>query len=82
MQNLHSNFPDFDETLLSSIGGINKVLKTLEAVRQQKAEIIHGKNNTLLETAQINHLRALDKIQQELSSSRTTLKNSTSEQLL
>lgn len=82
LQNLHSNFPDFDETLLSSIGGINKVLKTLEAVRQQKAEIIHGKNNTLLETAQINHLRALDKIQQELSSSRTTLKNSTSEQLL
>lgn len=82
LQNLHSNFPDFDETLLSSIGGINKVLKMLEAVRQQKAEIIHGKNNTLLETAQINHLRALDKIQQELSSSRTTLKNSTSEQLL
>ena len=82
LQNLHSNFPDFDETLLSSIGGINKVLKTLEAVRQQKAEIIHGGNNTLLETAQINHLRALDKIQQELSSSRTTLKNSTSEQLL
>ena len=82
LQNLHSNFPDFDETLLSSIGGINKVLKTLEAVQQQKAEIIHGKNNTLLETAQINHLRALDKIQQELSSSRTTLKNSTSEQLL
>lgn len=82
LQNLHSHFPDFDETLLSSIGGINKVLKTLEAVRQQKAEIIHGKNNTLLETAQINHLRALDKIQQELSSSRTTLKNSTSEQLL
>lgn len=82
LQNLHNNFPDFDETLLSSIGGINKVLKTLEAVRQQKAEIIHGKNNTLLETAQINHLRALDKIQQELSSSRTTLKNSTSEQLL
>ena len=82
LQNLHSNFPDFDETLLSSIGGINKVLKTLEAVRQQKAEIIHGRNNTLLETAQINHLRALDKIQQELSSSRTTLKNSTSEQLL
>ena len=82
LQNLHSNFPDFDETLLSSIGGINKVLKTLEAVRQQKAEIIHGKYNTLLETAQINHLRALDKIQQELSSSRTTLKNSTSEQLL
>ena len=82
LQNLHSNFPDFDETLLSSIGGINKVLKTLEAVRQQKAEIIHSKNNTLLETAQINHLRALDKIQQELSSSRTTLKNSTSEQLL
>ena len=82
LQNLHSNFPDFDETLLSSIGGINKVLKTLEAVRQQKAEIIHGKNKTLLETAQINHLRALDKIQQELSSSRTTLKNSTSEQLL
>lgn len=82
LQNLHSNFPDFDETLLSPIGGINKVLKTLEAVRQQKAEIIHGKNNTLLETAQINHLRALDKIQQELSSSRTTLKNSTSEQLL
>lgn len=82
LQNLHSNFPDFDETLLSSIGGISKVLKTLEAVRQQKAEIIHGKNNTLLETAQINHLRALDKIQQELSSSRTTLKNSTSEQLL
>ena len=82
LQNLHSNFPDFDETLLSSIGGINKVLKTLEAVRQQKAEIIHGKNNTLLETAQINPLRALDKIQQELSSSRTTLKNSTSEQLL
>lgn len=82
LQNLHSSFPDFDETLLSSIGGINKVLKTLEAVRQQKAEIIHGKNNTLLETAQINHLRALDKIQQELSSSRTTLKNSTSEQLL
>ena len=82
LQNLHSNFPDFDETLLSSIGGINKVLKTLEAVRQQKAEIIHGKNNPLLETAQINHLRALDKIQQELSSSRTTLKNSTSEQLL
>lgn len=82
LQNLHSNFPDFDETLLSSIGGINKVLKTLEAVRQQKAEIIHGKNNTLLETAQINHLRALDKIQQELSSSHTTLKNSTSEQLL
>ena len=82
LQNLHSNFPDFDETLLSSIGGISKVLKTLEAVRQQKAEIIHGRNNTLLETAQINHLRALDKIQQELSSSRTTLKNSTSEQLL
>lgn len=82
LQNLHSNFPDFDETLLSSIGGISKVLKTLEAVRQQKAEIIHGKNNTLLEAAQINHLRALDKIQQELSSSRTTLKNSTSEQLL
>lgn len=82
LQNLHSNFPDFDETLLSSIGGINKVLKMLEAVRQQKAEIIHGKNNTLLEPAQINHLRALDKIQQELSSSRTTLKNSTSEQLL
>lgn len=82
LQNLHSHFPDFDETLLSSVGGINKVLKTLEAVRQQKAEIIHGKNNTLLETAQINHLRALDKIQQELSSSRTTLKNSTSEQLL
>lgn len=82
LQDLHSNFPDFDETLLSSIGGISKVLKTLEAVRQQKAEIIHGKNNTLLETAQINHLRALDKIQQELSSSRTTLKNSTSEQLL
>lgn len=82
LQNLHSHFPDFDETLLSSIGGINKVLKTLEAVRQQKAEIIHGRNNTLLETAQINHLRALDKIQQELSSSRTTLKNSTSEQLL
>lgn len=82
LQNLHSNFPDFDEALLSSIGGINKVLKTLEAVRQQKAEIIHGRNNTLLETAQINHLRALDKIQQELSSSRTTLKNSTSEQLL
>lgn len=82
LQNLHSNFPDFDETLLSSIGGISKVLKTLEAVRQQKAEIIHGKNNTLLETAQINHLRALDKIQQELFSSRTTLKNSTSEQLL
>ena len=82
LQNLHSNVPDFDETLLSSIGGISKVLKTLEAVRQQKAEIIHGKNNTLLETAQINHLRALDKIQQELSSSRTTLKNSTSEQLL
>lgn len=82
LQNLHSNFLDFDETLLSSIGGISKVLKTLEAVRQQKAEIIHGKNNTLLETAQINHLRALDKIQQELSSSRTTLKNSTSEQLL
>lgn len=82
LQNLHNNFPDFDETLLSSIGGISKVLKTLEAVRQQKAEIIHGKNNTLLETAQINHLRALDKIQQELSSSRTTLKNSTSEQLL
>ena len=82
LQNLHSNFPDFDETLLTSIGGINKVLKTLEAVRQQKAEIIHGRNNTLLETAQINHLRALDKIQQELSSSRTTLKNSTSEQLL
>lgn len=82
LQNLHSNFPDFDETLLSSIGGINKVLKMLEAVRQQKAEIIHGKNNTLLETAQINHLRALDKIQQELSPSRTTLKNSTSEQLL
>lgn len=82
LQNLHSNFPDFDETLLSSIGGISKVLKTLEAVRQQKAEIIHGKNNTLLETAQINHLRALDKIQQELSSGRTTLKNSTSEQLL
>lgn len=82
LQNLHSHFPDFDETLLSSVGGINKVLKTLEAVRQQKAEIIHGRNNTLLETAQINHLRALDKIQQELSSSRTTLKNSTSEQLL
>lgn len=82
LQNLHNNFPDFDETLLSSIGGINKVLKTLEAVRQQKAEIIQGRNNTLLETAQINHLRALDKIQQELSSSRTTLKNSTSEQLL
>lgn len=82
LQNLHNNFPDFGETLLSSIGGINKVLKTLEAVRQQKAEIIHGRNNTLLETAQINHLRALDKIQQELSSSRTTLKNSTSEQLL
>lgn len=82
LQNLRNNFPDFDETLLSSIGGISKVLKTLEAVRQQKAEIIHGKNNTLLETAQINHLRALDKIQQELSSSRTTLKNSTSEQLL
>lgn len=82
LQNLHSHFPDFDETLLSSIGGINKVLKTLEAVRQQKAEIIHGRNNTLLETAQINHLRALDKIQQELSSSRTTLQNSTSEQLL
>lgn len=82
LQNLHSNFPDFDETLLSSIGGISKVLKTLEAVRQQKAEIIHGKNNTLLETAQINHLRALDKIQQELTSSRITLKNSTSEQLL
>lgn len=82
LQNLHSNFPDFDETLLSSVGGINKVLKTLEAVRQQKAEIIHGRNNTLLETAQINHLRALDKIHQELSSSRTTLKNSTSEQLL
>lgn len=82
LQNLHSNFPDFDETLLSSIGGISKVLKTLEAVRQQKAEIIHGKNNTLLETAQINHLRALDKIQQELTSSRITLQNSTSEQLL
>ena len=82
LQNLHNNFPDFDETLLSSIGGINKVLKTLEAVRQQKAEIIHGRNNTLLETAQINHLRALDKIQQELTSSRITLQNSTSEQLL
>lgn len=82
LQNLHSHFPDFDETLLSSIGGISKVLKTLEAVRQQKAEIIHGKNNTLLETAQINHLRALDKIQQELTSSRITLQNSTSEQLL
>ena len=82
LQRLHENFPDFEEKWLGSIGGINNVLKLLEDIRQQKAEIIQGKNDALLETARTNHLRALDKIQQELSSSRTTLQNSTSEQLL
>ena len=80
-KNLHLNYPDFEDAAFSDIGGIADVHEVLKGVQEQKASIFDARNASLLETTRLGHLRVLEKIQQELSSSLTTLKTSTSEDL-
>lgn len=78
--NLH-NFTDFDDKYFTSLGGINKVQGALNEVLSRKIAIIDAKNSGMLENAQNNHLRILDKILQETVSSRTKLETTSAEEL-
>lgn len=80
LQNL-KHFTGFEEQFLASIGGIGKVRAALDGVLKRKAEIIEGKNATLLDTARRNHLWALDGILQEIVSSRTKLETVSADEL-
>lgn len=74
-------FSGFDERYLLSIGGINKVKSALGEVLKRKAEIIEGKNDSLLDDARRSHLRVLDSILQEVVSSRTKLETVSADDL-
>ena len=74
-------FSEFDERYLLSIGGINKVKSALGKVLKRKAEIIEGKNDSLLDDARRGHLRVLDGILQEIVSSRTKLETVSADDL-
>lgn len=74
-------FSGFDEQYLPSIGGINKVRSALGEVLKRKAEIIEGKNDSLLDDARRSHLRVLDSILQEVVSSRTKLETVSADDL-
>lgn len=74
-------FSGFDEQFLPSIGGIKKVKQALNAVLERKAEIIEGKNDSLLDNAREGHLRILDSILQEVVSSRLTLETASADDL-
>lgn len=74
-------FSGFDERYLLSIGGINKVKSALSKVLKRKAEIIEGKNDSLLDDARRGHLRVLDGILQEVVSSRTKLETVSADDL-
>ncbi len=81
LDNLKKQFSGFDETLLRSIGGIGKVHKALNKVSERKAEIIEGKNDAVLDDARRGHLRVLDRILQEVVSSRTKLETVSADEL-
>lgn len=78
--NLHGNFVNFEDQYLT-INGIKKVKDALENVRKRKAEIIESGNETLLDNAKLNHLRVLDKILNEIVSSRSKLESTTADEL-
>lgn len=74
-------FSGFDEQHVLSLGGINKVKVALGRVLNRKAEIIEGKNDSLLDDARRGHLRILDSILQEIVSSRTKLETVSADDL-
>lgn len=79
--NLHRNFSNFEDKYLVPIGGIKKVRDVLEIVRNRKAEIIEKGNETLLENAKVGHLRVLEKVLNEIVSSRSKLESTTADEL-
>ena len=81
LRNLANNFSDFDEQYLSGISGMAKVKVALNAVLQRKAEIVEGKNSSLLDNAKLNHRQILEKINRELISSRAQLETSSVDEI-
>lgn len=76
-----SSFSGFEVQFLPAIGGISKVKNALNEVLKRKAEIIEGKNDSLLDNARRNHLQILDGILQEVVSSRTVLEAASADEL-
>ena len=74
-------FEGFQEQFLTSLGGIGKVKNALMDVLKRKTEIIEGKNSDLIDTAKRNHQWVLDRILQEVVSSRTKLETVSADEL-
>lgn len=79
--NLHGRFSNFEDKYLVPVGGIKKVKLALETVRNRKAEIIDKGNEVLLENAKMGHLRVLEKVLNEIVSSRSRLESTTADEL-
>ena len=75
------DFDGFEEQYLTSIGGLGKVKSALRDVLKRKTEIIEGKNSALIDTAKRNHQWVLDRILQEVVSSRTKLETVSADEL-
>lgn len=81
LHNFNQNFSNFDERYLVSIGGMKKVKEALNAVLKRKAEIVEGKNDSLLDNARLSHMRILEKILQEIVSSRAKLETTSADEM-
>lgn len=81
LRNFNQNFSNFDECYLAPIGGMKKVKESLEGVLKRKSEIVEGKNNSLLDNTKLSHMRILEKILQEIVSSRAKLETTSAEEM-
>ena len=79
--NLHRTFHDFKDNYFASLGGMIKVKQALNEVLDRKNDIIEGKNANLLDDIKMSHLRILDKILQEITSSKLKLETVSAEEL-
>lgn len=80
-ENLHGVYKNFDDKYLFSLGGIKKVQSALNEVLNRKIDIIEGKNSDLLNNSKIAHQRIIEKILQEVVSSRSKLETASAEEL-
>lgn len=69
-------FGDFNEQDVSKMSGINDIAKLLNGVIERKEEIIHTKNDTLLNTFRHNIFRILNIIETDAVSAKDKLENS------
>ena len=74
-------YGDFEEKYLGALGGMGKVQHALNEILEEKEKIIQEKNENLLNTTRYNHLRIIEKIFQDVVSSRIKLEKSSAEEL-